>query len=346
MGLAAALIAMACGGSQREEGSLLSGIAGMDTGQVNDSSDGTTADEDEDEGEEEDTGTRLDVSAPQTGGADGGDAGDCPCENVLDGIYVLHSQGPLNQPEVHFFDPPANAFSLVGQLSCSVPSGYVTNSMAIDRAGSAWINFYHPGTQTGLLFRAPLSDLTQCEQVAYAPPPDGWFLLGMGYATVTETSACDDLFIYKSDRYLEYPNYSGSSAALGQYEESSGVVELLGVTDYPVGELTGTGDGRLFTLAAVSPSLAVLVNLDKLSGAELEHTNLDGFDITSAFAFGFWGGDFYLFTETAPQSGVSQVTKFDYDGNEGGGRTQYNANTGLQIVGAGVSTCASFEPPA
>jgi len=167
----------------------------------------------------------------------------------------------------------------------------------------------------------------------------------MGYAALAPDSSCDELFVYKSDRYLDYPNLGTEGASLAKYDEATGALGVVGPTDYPVGELTGTGDARLLTFATVSTSLAVLVELDKGSGAEYDHTELQGLDITSAFAFGFWGGDIYFFTETAPQSGTSKVTKLDHDGNEGGGLSTYNADTGLRIIGAGVSTCASFVPP-
>ena len=52
-----------------------------------------------------------------------------------------------------------------------------------------------------------------------------------------------------------------------------------------------------------------------------------------------------LYRVPSPASGVSKVTKLDYDMNEGGGMTTYNPNTGIHIPGAGVSTCASFVPP-
>ena len=42
-------------------------------------------------------------------------------------------------------------------------------------------------------------------------------------------------------------------------------------------------------------------------------------EVTNAFAFAFWGGDVYFFTETFSGSGNSQVTRLDYDGNDGGG---------------------------
>ncbi|MCH9686107.1 MAG: hypothetical protein K0V04_32040 [Deltaproteobacteria bacterium] len=291
----------------------------------------------------EDTGGVLDVGTNPTGG-NGGDGGQCACQDVDDGIYVLDNAGFA--PAVWFFDPPANTFTQVGTIGCDAPAGWVANSMAIDRQGYAWLNYYEQLTQSARIYRAPLADLSQCEDTGYVNPGGTWWLLGMGYAVVNADSSCDQLYIYRSDRYLEYPNFGPGGAELGQFNEATDAVDLIGATDYPVGELTGTGDGRLFTFAPVNANLAVLVNLDKATGGELEHTDLDGLDITNAFAFAFWGGDVYFFTETSPGSGVSQVTRLDYDGNEGGGLAVYNANTGLHIPGAGVSTCASFTPPA
>jgi hypothetical protein len=274
---------------------------------------------------------------------DGGDSSACPCQDVLDGIYVLNSDSP---PSVWFFDPPANTFSPVGVLGCNAPPGWTANSMAIDRAGYAWVNYYDQPSQSGKLFRAPLTDLTNCVEQPYVNPAGSWWLLGMGYAAISETNHCDDLFVYKSDRYSEYPNFGPGGAELGKYVEATSQIDVLGPTQYPVAELTGTGDGRLFAFAATGASSAVLLHLDKDTGSTIEETDLPGLDITNAFAFAFWGGDVYFFTETAPLSGVSQVTRLDYDGNEGGGLSTYNADTGIHIPGAGVSTCASFIPPA
>lgn len=290
------------------------------------------------------TGMRLDVGSTPTTGDTVGDDSPCACKDVLDGIYVLDNSSGSGQ--VWFYDPPANTFTMVGSIGCPAPLGWVANSMAIDRQGYAWINYYEQASLLGRIFRAPLSDLSQCEDTGYINPGQSWWLLGMGYAVTDPESSCDELFIYRSDRYLEYPNFGPGGAELGQFNEGSSQIDLIGPTDYPVGELTGTGDGRLFTFAPVDASLAVLVHLDKSSGAELEHTDLNGLDITNAFAFAFWGGDVYFFTETSPGSGVSKVTRLDYDGDTGGGLTVVNPNTGLHIPGAGVSTCASFVPPA
>lgn len=317
------------------------GDDGGETGIILDGGPGITS-SDDGEGSADETGGKLDVGATGTGN-DGGDGGQCPCQDVEDGIYVLDNSG--TSAAVWFFDPPANTFTPVGTLGCSAPLSWTANSMAIDRQGYAWLNYYDLSTHSARIYRAPLSDLGQCEVTGYADDAGTWWLLGMGYAVVDEQSSCDTLYIYRSDRYLEYPDFGPGGAALGRFDEATDTVIPIGATDYPVGELTGTGDGRLFAFAPVSDQLAVLVNLDKSSGSELEHIDLNGLDITNAFAFAFWGGDVYFFTETFPGSGVSQVSRLDYDGNDGGGLSVYNANTGLHIPGAGVSTCASFIPP-
>jgi hypothetical protein len=285
---------------------------------------------------------KFDLGGDGDGDGSSGDGTECPCSNVLDGIYVLNSNSP---PSVWFFDPPANTFTEVGTLGCDPGVGWTANSMAIDRAGYAWVNYYDLLSETGKIFKAPLGDLGSCVQQPYQQPAGEWWLLGMGYAVTDPVTSCDELFVYKSDKYIDYPNFTPGGAELAEYTEGNGQLKILGNTPYPVGELTGTGDGRLFTFATVSQNQAVLSELDKDTGMVKQMTDLSGFDITNAFAFAFWGGDVYFFTETAPGSGVSKVTKLDYDENEGGGLSTYNANTGIHIPGAGVSTCASYTPP-
>lgn len=292
-----------------------------------------------------DSGDVLDIGNATVGSsADGGEGGDCPCENVLDGIYVLDSNEP---PSVKFYDPVTNQFSLVGNLGCDAPLGAVANSMAIDRAGNAWLNYYVTDgfDYTGFLYTAPLSDLGSCTDLGYLGN-GSWYLMGMGYSVDGNGSSCDTLFLYNSDQYVNYPDFLPGGSQLAKWVESADTKMIVGPTNYPVGELTGTGDGRLFAFATVGTNQSVLVQLDKADGSEVDVHPLDGLDITNAFAFGFWGGDVYFFTETSPGSGNSKVTRLDLDGTDGGGLAVVNANTGLSITGAGVSTCASFVPPA
>lgn len=272
--------------------------------------------------------------------------GACACDGSQDGIYVLHNAGAfgIGVTQIHFFDPLQKSFSLVGELDCPAPLGWTPSSMTVDRSGRAWVSYYDIVTQSAKLFHVPLSDTSACEEAPYVPPGEGWWLVGMGYSTTDPTSNCDDLFIYNSDRYTEYPDFGPGGSELARYDEISGMLEIVGPTAYPTAELTGSGDGQLLAFAAVDETSAVLAVLDKTTGAALEHVVLEGVDTGSSFAFAFWGGDVYLFTP-GEHGGRSQVTRVDHDQSDGGGTELYLADAGLLISGAGVSTCASFEPP-
>ena len=75
----------------------------------------------------------------------------------------------------------------------------------------------------------------------------------------------------------------------------------------------------------------------------IETTSLAGLELTNAFAFAFWGGDFYFFTEYGGFPVTSRVTRLDHDGD--GTLTTVNTNAPIREVGAGVSTCAPIVPP-
>ncbi len=333
----AALVLVACGSGGRDDG----GATTLDSGI---SATATPTGGSEGIGEVGDEHDVLDVMPAEEGMAEvGGEGGECPCENVLDGIYVLHSTSP---PAVYFYDPPANTFTEIGELGCPAPAGATANSMAIDREGNATFNYYTTGfSNTGRMYRAPLSNLAACEDLGY-DAQGSWFLLGLGYAVNGAGSSCDTLFVYNSDEYVDYPDFAPGGSQLGRWDDAAADKVIIGPTDYPVGELTGTGDARLFAFATVAQNQSILVQLDKADGSELEAIPLDGLDITNAFAFAFWGGDVYFFTEQSPGATTSKVTRLDYDGNDGGGLSVVNPNAGIHIAGAGVSTCASFTPPA
>jgi len=117
--------------------------------------------------------------------------------------------------------------------------------------------------------------------------------------------------------------------------------------------LTGTGDGRLFGFysgayvdcgagdagAGSPPGSAALMELDRSTGAVKSATPLSDV-MGGAWAFSFWGGDFWFYSAS---TGNSQVTRYKYSSDH-----SFNvvvADTGMTIVGAGVSTCAPVTPP-
>ena len=98
-------------------------------------------------------------------------------------------------------------------------------------------------------------------------------------------------------------------------------------------ELTGTGDGRLFGFFTKETSGSRIIEIDKLSASVVAGNDLPVGTPNDAFAFAFWGGDFYVFTGTTGGTGVTRFRPSD-------GSSANLTNHPQTIVGAGVSTCA------
>jgi hypothetical protein len=108
-------------------------------------------------------------------------------------------------------------------------------------------------------------------------------------------------------------------------------------------ELTGTGDARLFGFFDQQP--AALAQVDRASGATSMMRLLDGVRTGNAWAFSFWGGDFFFYTlDTSTDPGAtSDITRLHTATD--GSLEVVKRGIGIRIVGAGVSTCAPVAPP-
>lgn len=290
------------------------------------------------------TSTRVDAGDTGTNPNPGGDQM-CPCGDALeDGIYVTNAQG-----ELWFFKPDLGTFELLGVPACS--SGLLTtNSMAVSRDGFVWYNKYNSGMDPGpgKLMRANLADLSDCQDVGYDPALPPFAYMGMGFASDSELSNCDDLYLYNFDTFDGRPvdPEDVTVAALGVFDQWSSSVSEIGPGKYPTVELTGTNEGRLFGFARTDDhnDPTMLIEFDKASGASISETLFEELDGTRAWAFAFWGGDAYLFTEYDDDETVSKVSKYDHDGNEGGQMVIEHLIAPIRITGAGVSTCATSAP--
>jgi len=79
-------------------------------------------------------------------------------------------------------------------------------------------------------------------------------------------------------------------------------------------------------------------------GAITDARPLPGVETPQAWAFTFWGEDFYLYTAPSALAGrTTNVTR--YRPSDGSIDTGYMRDIGFRIVGAGVSTCAPIAPP-
>lgn len=260
----------------------------------------------------------------------------CPDLEVAldDGIFVLSSTADLWK-----YYPMSNTFEELGTISCP---GLLNNtfSMAVDRLGFAWVQF-----TGGELRRINVTNVDQCDDPGYALGQQNVKNFGMAFVSNSESDACDRIF---GNTYSGFGGYTEAPNA-GDFitiDPDTLALSKLGKTNFDGAEVTGTGDGRAFVFGGVNPSK--LVELDKTDGSVVQVVPLDGLEINnSAFAFAFFAGDFYFFTDSNVDFTSSEVTHLDFDDSDNNGvqdLTLLTDDAPLLIVGAGVSTCAPTAP--
>ncbi len=233
---------------------------------------------------------------------------DCPdAGDTL--VYVLGAKN-----ELYSFFPPTLTFKPIGTISCTTKS--TPNSMAVTRSGIAFTNFLD-----GELFEISTANAA-CKATPYVPNQQGWTTYGMGYAGLADGG--EELYVAG--------NGGTFSLGLGTIDTTAFTLNVIApFTPKQFDcELTGTGAGRLFGFCPFNTG-AWLIEIDPATANVLSSHQLSAGSKTS-FAFAFWGGEFWIFTG----NGASTVTRYDPN-------TQSEANVAtapLEIVGAGVSTCA------
>ncbi|MBL8973936.1 MAG: hypothetical protein JNK56_25315 [Myxococcales bacterium] len=269
-------------------------------------------------------------------GDTGNAACDCPDIEVPldDGIFVLSGDAELWK-----YFPKGNNFELLGALDC--PGLFPTTfSMAVDRSGFAWVQF-----TGGELRKIPVTDVSKCEDPGYQLNQQGVGNFGMAFVSNSANDACDQIYgnTYSGNGPFAEGNKIGDFITI---EPVNLQLSLLGKTNFDGAEVTGTGDGRAFIFGGSNPSK--LVELDKSDASVVNLLPLGTLEINNgAFAFAFFAGDFYLFTDSNNDFTNSEVTLLDYDDSDNNGKQDLVLLTDkapIQIVGAGVSTCAPTAP--
>jgi len=218
-----------------------------------------------------------------------GDAGrGCACAPGLhqDLVFLLSDDG-----ELWSFDPRSNEFAFVAGPVCS---GVMPFSMAVDEQGVAWIL----GIDSLSFELIDVNDPGLCEPSPYLRRNPEVGLFGTSFVAESETNPCSDLYVqtYSGDGSFDEGEDLGR---LGVIDPITGDLSDIGSLDYDGGELTGTGDGRLYAFTGVDP--VKIVELDRATGAELDVFPLEGLDKTNASAVAFYGGSIYIFTEAVDE---------------------------------------------
>lgn len=222
------------------------------------------------------TATATTTTVDTTGGVDG-----CGCVSDNQDIVVLSDES-----ELWTYAPLLNTFKYLTDVICQADKPY---SLAIDRAGVAWIQY----ASDGEVYTFDPNDPAPCQLAGVSAEPAGFDYFGLSFAS-DGPGTCDQLYLL---------NYSGEGpfsegpalGALGVCDPQTLVVTTLGPTDYDGGELAGTGAGRLFAFAGTNP--AKLIEYDKSDATPLSILPLTELRKTRASAFAFHGGDAFFFTE-------------------------------------------------
>lgn len=271
------------------------------------------------------------VTPSADGGAAGGtgDGGLEDCSEAAKLIYVVDQDRTLSSFDPKRLGTTTGPFVDLGTLSCPAMAGAEPFSMAVDRNAVAWVIYDSGELFTVNVRQQPLS----CVKTTFAPQ-QGVAKFGMGFVSNAPGAREETLFISGSD--------FNSSLATTKFAtlttQPPYLVTLLG-TMSGAPELTGTGDARLWAFSpnVTPPKVARLSKSTGLAEASFELPTLAG--SPRAWAFAFWGGDFFVFLE---RSTDASTRVWRVNGTTGA-LTQAIADTGRAIVGAGVSTCAPIE---
>lgn len=275
--------------------------------------------------------TLLACGAPgrETGDDDGTDGGSGSGSGNQDGcsdaaklVYVVDSNNKLST-----WDGATKTFADLGTLSCPAMAGATPFSMAVDRTANAYVLY-----SSSEVMRVDTMTL-QCTKLNYTVQQQQ-VLFGMGFSTNEVAGSTDTLFIAGG------PNAGAAATTnLATLDPNTMQVSPLGtITGNP--ELTGTGNAELWGFFPAATGSRI-EKVNKMTGAPLQtFGNLNVLNGTpAAWAFAFWGGDFWVFLAKQDVFGATPTTVYQFDAANGTLKGM-TPTTNRTIVGAGVSTCA------
>jgi hypothetical protein len=259
------------------------------------------------------------------------DRSDCPDADALL-VYTITDDFTLQS-----FNPATAQFKDIGHISCPISDDFgglnTPFSMAVDRKGVAYVLFHDRH-----LYRVSTAT-AGCLGTAYVPGQSSFQLFGMGFTT-NANGPTETLFVAGDDIETGLGNDVKGARGIARIDPSNFALSV--VTDFPTvneAELTGTGDGRLYAFYRKNPDPdgpppSFIGQLDTKSGQVVGERRFDTVGQGSAWAFAFWGGDFYMFH--APGFNGTTVTRWRPSDDS----VADIATNPSQVVGAGVSTCA------
>jgi len=235
------------------------------------------------------------------------------CDDTSDLVYVIDK----DTAGLYLFNPQTYGYEFLGDLDCGTYAG-TPASMSVSRDGFAYVRY-----ADDTVYSVDLVSM-ECNETPYGTNFGGF---GMGYATEDNNTWQDHLYVANASQLATIDTQNWKLSVIGKLPSQS--------------ELTGNAEGELWAMLPLETP-AELVQLNKSNANVAKRIKLPGFPNPyeiDTFAFATWGGDFWLFIRT---SGMGSSTDI-YRVTAAGKMTRVVTDSGLNVVGAGVSTCAPTE---
>lgn len=278
----------------------------------------------------------ADDASPRIGSDGGVQPPTDACSAAAQLIYVIDQDGTLSSFSPNQKDFSKSTFKDLGSLNCKAKATQSPFSMAVDRNATAWVHYVDSaatGASSDALFKVDTTSLA-CAATSYVGGQQGLEQFGMGFVSSPKDPTIENLFIAGG-----LNAGTGTTSSLGTIDLQSFKVNKLNANLNGQPELSGTGDARLFGFfpEAAKPRVSQLDQTTGAEGMSFPLAKLAG--TPSAWAFAFWGGDFWIFLQRTsdPATIVWHLKTAD-------GSVEQLPTGNRTIVGAGVSTCAPTKP--
>ncbi|MFO0564875.1 MAG: hypothetical protein U0263_04385 [Polyangiaceae bacterium] len=248
-----------------------------------------------------------------------------PCDPEDLFVYLVTSE-----KDFYRYDPGTGEVKLIGTLNCPIDGNPF--SMGVSRSGIAYV-VYRPNmlgaTPPGQLFQVNV-ETAACKKTKFEPNQHDFGLFGMGFA-LDDDGLGETLYVAESGKP------GADSLGLASIDLGSYVLSPIGPFSQNPGnriELTSSDDGKLWGyILDPAGNGGYVAHIDKHTAEVLEVTPVAAGN-DHAFAFAYWGGDFYVFT--SPSGGPTKITRY----HPADSSTQVVGSIAKTVVGAGVSTCS------
>jgi hypothetical protein len=272
---------------------------------------------------------RDDGSGGGGGGSGSGSGSGSGNENCSDAAKLIYTVDTTNK--FSKFDPATKSFTDLGTLNCPAPGSAQPFSMGVDRNTVAYVLY-----TDGKIYKVDILNALACTATSWSSS-SGLVQFGMGFSSNTAGSTDDTLFVAGGAAVS-----TGNSTLATMNTGTMQATTVGTVTGWP--ELTGTGNAELWGWFP-DTSAPRVEQINKTNGAAIKTYQLPTLaGQPLAWAFAFWGGDFWIFLDKADpndpfSTGDGFTTVYQIDGANGSIKSSTPATT-HEIVGAGVSTCA------